>query len=166
MILHPLEAMHLLTKKYQEYNYLRNTEQHTPMKITASILGATVVFMASLAAINPDSEPAINIAIPAVTKASPMQMTGGELLINKSDCVGCHHKINKLIGPSYTEIAKKYPNTEKNITLLASKIITGGSGVWGKIPMTPHPKITNNDAKLMAKYILALKKKQTTQNRT
>ena len=129
------------------------------MKITSIILGATVILMASFTAVKPENEPAVNITVSTTSKASPMQMTGGELLINKSDCVGCHHKINKLIGPSYTEIAKKYPNNDKNITLLASKIITGGSGVWGKIPMTPHPKVTNTDAKLMVKYILALKKK-------
>ncbi len=129
------------------------------MKITSIILGATVILMASFTIAKPENEPAVNITVSTTSKASPIQMTGGELLINKSDCVGCHHKINKLIGPSYTEIAKKYPNNEKNITLLAGKVIKGGSGVWGKIPMTPHPKVTNNDAKLMVKYILALNKK-------
>ena len=129
------------------------------MKLTSIILGATVILMASFTAAKRENEPAVNITVSTTSKASPMQMTGGELLINKSDCVGCHHKTNKLIGPSYTEIAKKYPNNEKNITLLAGKVIKGGSGVWGKIPMTPHPKVTNTDAKLMVKYILALKKK-------
>lgn len=130
------------------------------MKRTFLILGVTSIFVASLSAFKPEpkTEPAVTITAPAMPKIATMQMSGGELLINKSDCIGCHHKINKLIGPSYTDIAKKYPNTDKNQTLLAGKIIKGGSGVWGKIPMTPHPKISQSDAKLMAKYILSLKK--------
>lgn len=129
------------------------------MKITSLILGATVIFMGSFTTIKSENEPAINIKVPTIAKNSPMQMKGGELLINKSDCIGCHHKINKLVGPSYTEIGKKYPNNEKNVNMLAEKVIKGGSGVWGKIPMSPHPKISNSDAKLMVKYILALNKK-------
>lgn len=130
------------------------------MKRTLLILGVTSVFVASLSAFKPEpkTEPAITIAAPAIPKIATMQMSGGELLIAKSDCIGCHHKINKLIGPSYTDVAKKYPKNDKSITYLADKIIKGGSGVWGKIPMTPHPKISQGDAKLMAKYILSLKK--------
>ncbi|WAC39151.1 c-type cytochrome [Pedobacter sp. SL55] len=130
------------------------------MKRTLLILGVTSVFVASLSAFKPEpkTEPAITIAAPAIPKIATMQMSGGELLIAKSDCIGCHHKINKLIGPSYTDVAKKYPKNDKSITYLADKIIKGGSGVWGKIPMTPHPKISQSDAKLMAKYILSLKK--------
>jgi len=130
------------------------------MKRTFLILGVTSIFVASLSAFKPEpiTEPAVTINAPAMPKITSMQMSGGELLINKSDCIGCHHKINKLIGPSYTDIAKKYPNTDKNQLMLADKIIKGGSGVWGKIPMTPHPKISPSDAKLMAKYILSLKK--------
>ncbi|MCJ0741168.1 c-type cytochrome [Pedobacter montanisoli] len=127
------------------------------MKKRFLIVGTVVLFAVSFtkadskAKTEPDSpNPAINI--------TPVQMTGGELLIAKADCIGCHHKTNKLIGPSYTDVAKKYANNEKNISYLADKIIKGGSGVWGKIPMTPHAKITNADAKLMAKYILSLKK--------
>lgn len=92
---------------------------------------------------------------PTVSKPA---MDPGELLIVKSDCVGCHHKENKIIGPAYQAVADKYPATEENITLLASKIINGGKGVWGTIPMTPHTKITEDEAKSMVKYILSLKK--------
>lgn len=130
------------------------------MKRTFLILGTASLFLASLSAFKPEpkTEPAVNISNTAIPKIATMQLSGGELLIAKSDCIGCHHKINKLIGPSYTEIAKKYPKDDKSIAYLADKIIKGGSGVWGKIPMTPHPKISQNDAKLMSKYILSLKK--------
>ena len=93
----------------------------------------------------------------ASTPAAPTK-TGGELLIAKADCVGCHHKENKLIGPAYQAIAEKYPSNEENINLLADKIINGGKGVWGTVPMTPHAKITQDDAKQMVTNILSLKK--------
>ena len=82
----------------------------------------------------------------------------GEELIKKSDCLTCHKVDVKLLGPAYQEVAAKYPATEENITLLAGKIIKGGAGNWGDIPMAPHPSINENDAKEMVKYILSLKK--------
>jgi cytochrome c len=81
----------------------------------------------------------------------------GKQLIAQSDCLGCHKEQEKLIGPSYAAIAKKYENTPENISLLGGKIITGGKGVWGEIPMTPHPQISQENAEEMVKYILTLK---------
>ena len=86
------------------------------------------------------------------------QSNDGERLIAKSDCVGCHKLDKKLIGPSYVEIAKKYPNNDKNVTYLVGKIIKGGSGVWGTMPMSAHSALKKEDAKSMVKYILSLKK--------
>ena len=87
-----------------------------------------------------------------------VQSNDGERLIAKSDCVGCHKLDKKLIGPSYVEIAKKYPNNDKNVTYLVGKIIKGGSGVWGTMPMSAHSSLKKEDAKSMAQYILGLKK--------
>jgi cytochrome c len=84
-------------------------------------------------------------------------MEPGQLLIVKSDCIGCHKKDEKLIGPSYVDIAAKYPVTDENISLLAGKILTGGKGVWGPVPMTPHKKLTEDEAKTIVQYILSLK---------
>lgn len=84
--------------------------------------------------------------------------TIGAELIKKSDCLSCHKEDVKLLGPAYQDVAAKYPATEENIELLAGKIIKGGSGNWGDIPMAPHPTISENDAKEMVKYILSLKK--------
>jgi cytochrome c len=86
------------------------------------------------------------------------QASEGEKLIAKSDCIGCHKLDKKLIGPSYLEIAKKYPLTDKNVAYLTGKIIKGGSGVWGAIPMSAHASLKKDDAKSMATYILSLKK--------
>lgn len=79
----------------------------------------------------------------------------GFALIQSSDCLSCHKENGKLVGPSYSEVAVKY--TEKDANHLASKIIEGGSGIWGDIPMQAHPNISKEDAKKMAEYILSVK---------
>ncbi|HNR74982.1 MAG: cytochrome c class I [Bacteroidetes bacterium OLB12] len=80
----------------------------------------------------------------------------GDALVKASDCKTCHHATNKLIGPSHTDVAKKYEFTAANVTYLAKKIIEGGTGVWGEIPMTPHADISQVDAEKMARYVLSL----------
>lgn len=80
----------------------------------------------------------------------------GRVLMDASDCMSCHKNDQKFIGPSYQEIADKY--SDKDLELLASKIIDGGSGVWGNVPMQAHPNISKEEAKQMVLYILTLKK--------
>lgn len=82
----------------------------------------------------------------------------GVALISKSDCLTCHKTDTKNIGPAYKDVAAKYENTDANVTMLASKIIKGGTGVWGQIPMTPHAAMSEDDAKALAKYVLLLRK--------
>lgn len=82
----------------------------------------------------------------------------GLALVAGSDCLTCHKTSEKLIGPAYKDVAAKYEATESNIKMLAGKVISGGSGVWGAIPMTPHPQVKAADAEAMVKYILLLKK--------
>lgn len=82
----------------------------------------------------------------------------GLTLAAQSDCFTCHKVDEKNIGPSYREIATKYDSTNETIELLADKIRKGGSGVWGTIPMTPHPQIAEEDAKTIVKYIFCFKK--------
>jgi cytochrome c len=80
----------------------------------------------------------------------------GEALIGQSDCMTCHHKINKIIGPSHTDVAKKYDFTKDNVDLLANRVITGSKGVWGDIAMTPHADLSPEDARKMVYYVLSL----------
>ncbi|MDH4091726.1 MAG: cytochrome c class I [Cyclobacteriaceae bacterium] len=80
----------------------------------------------------------------------------GQVLVDAGDCKTCHHPTNKIIGPSHTEVAQKYDFTKANVSLLAGKIMSGGSGVWGEIPMSPHPDISMADAEKMAMYVLSL----------
>ena len=83
-------------------------------------------------------------------------------LIGASDCTTCHrlHKDapGASIGPSYSEVAARYPNAaDTTVDRLVKKIISGGSGDWGTVPMTPHPALPPADVKEMVLYILSLK---------
>lgn len=82
----------------------------------------------------------------------------GLALVAGSDCLTCHKIAEKNIGPAYQDVAAKYENTDENIEMLAGKIIKGGSGNWGAIPMTAHAQLSQDDAEAMVKYILLLKK--------
>ncbi|HXB93677.1 MAG TPA: c-type cytochrome [Puia sp.] len=85
-------------------------------------------------------------------------------LIGSSDCTTCHrlHKAEtsgSAIGPAYDDVAAKYsPAPDTTIDRLVKKIISGGSGIWGTVPMTPHALLKPDDAKTMVTYILSLKK--------
>jgi cytochrome c len=80
----------------------------------------------------------------------------GESLVKASDCKTCHHVANKIIGPSHTDVAKKYEFTKANVEYLAGKIIAGGAGIWGDVPMTAHADLAQADAEKMARYVLSL----------
>ena len=82
----------------------------------------------------------------------------GLSLVAQNDCLTCHKVSGESTGPAYEKVAAKYSNDDKTINMLAQKIIAGGSGNWGTIPMTPHPTLKVEDAKQMVKYILLLKK--------
>ena len=106
------------------------------------------------------TEPAKEAEKPAAAAASdnPDYQKGLEL-IAKSDCLTCHKVEEKNIGPAYRDVANKYEATPANITMLAEKVIKGGQGVWGAVPMTPHPALTKEDAEQMVKYVMLLKTK-------
>lgn len=83
-------------------------------------------------------------------------MSLGARLIEKNDCKTCHNEKVSTIGPSYLQIAQRYPNTAEAASLLVQKVISGGTGVWGSQVMTPHPELPISDAEEMVSYILKL----------
>jgi cytochrome c len=78
-------------------------------------------------------------------------------LTRKYNCVACHAEAQKKVGPAYQDIAKKYAGRADAADYLAKKIRSGGSGVWGAIPMPPHPQVPESDARAMATYVLGVK---------
>ncbi len=80
----------------------------------------------------------------------------GQRLIARSDCKTCHNAFKKTIGPAYKEVALRYRNTEENIAMLAAKVKTGGSGVWGGQVMNAHPNESQTTLHEMVSYIMSL----------
>jgi cytochrome c len=81
----------------------------------------------------------------------------GLALVGKSGCLSCHAVADQVNGPAYRDIAAKYAGASDTIVgHLAKKVLSGGMGVWGEIPMPAQP-VTEPDAEAMVKYILLLK---------
>ena len=80
-----------------------------------------------------------------------------QALLKKNNCMACHAVDKKLVGPSYKAVADRYRGQSDAADKLAKKIRAGGAGVWGPIPMPPHPQVSEADAKTMATYILNIK---------
>ena len=128
-----------------------------PVDSTAVVAApATTPTATTAPAGSPATTAAVVPAKPAAVDNSA-DIKKGEALISKSDCLACHKIDAKLLGPSYKDVAAKYPNNAATIAQLAGKIKSGGSGVWGAIPMSPHPALSDDDAKSMVRYIMSLK---------
>jgi cytochrome c len=78
----------------------------------------------------------------------------GLSLIRKSDCFNCHTSKDKLIGPSFDLIARKYKPDETTINRIAKNIINGSRNVWGKEIMPAHDLFKTNEVKQMVDWIL------------
>lgn len=83
----------------------------------------------------------------------------GQQLAANLDCKSCHSIDKASVGPAYLAIAKRYAGKEGVIEKLSTKIIQGGSGVWGERAMIPHPSLSKNDAAEIVNYILSLSDK-------
>jgi cytochrome c len=75
-------------------------------------------------------------------------------LFKKQNCTACHAASNKLVGPSLAEIAKKYKSEADSDTKLTEKVLKGGAGVWGAIPMPAQSQLSATDAGALVKWIL------------
>ena len=78
-------------------------------------------------------------------------------LAQSKNCMACHAVDKKVIGPSFKDEAPKYKDTKGAVDLLAGKIVKGGSGVWGPIPMPANTQVNEADAKKLAGWILQTK---------
>ncbi len=78
----------------------------------------------------------------------------GLALMKTSSCFNCHAVKNKLIGPSFEAIAKKYSSHTNSIEMLANKVIKGSESVWGTEKMPPHPDMEMNKASEIVRWVL------------
>ncbi len=92
----------------------------------------------------------------AVALSAPVRADeAGEKLAKDKGCTACHTLDKKLVGPPYKDVAKKYKGDAGAAAKLAEKVIKGGQGVWGPIPMPPN-KVNEDEAKKLVAYVLAL----------
>ncbi|MDQ2077091.1 family 16 glycoside hydrolase [Marinimicrobium sp. ABcell2] len=80
----------------------------------------------------------------------------GLTLIKNDDCAACHNPEVSTVGPSYVAMAQTYNDDPDTVEMLARRIIDGGSGNWGQVPMTAHPDLSLDQAEQMVHYILSL----------
>jgi cytochrome c len=78
-------------------------------------------------------------------------------MAQKKNCMACHATDKKLIGPSYKDVASKYAGQKDAADKLAQKILKGGSGVWGAVPMPANPQVSEAEAKQLAAWVLTVK---------
>ena len=78
-------------------------------------------------------------------------------LATSKNCMACHATDKKLVGPAYKDVAAKYASDGEAVAKLSVKIIKGGVGNWGQIPMPANPQVTQADAETLAKWIMSTK---------
>lgn len=80
-----------------------------------------------------------------------------QALATAKNCMACHAIDKKVVGPAYKDVAKKYAGDAKAADMLAAKIMKGGSGVWGPVPMPANTQVNEAEAKKLATWVLSLK---------
>ena len=79
-----------------------------------------------------------------------------EALAKSKNCLACHGIDNKIVGPAFKDIAAKYKDDDSAVATLTNKVKSGGSGVWGEMPMPPNPAASDAEIETLIKWILSL----------
>jgi cytochrome c len=96
------------------------------------------------------------LALLAALLAAPVTWASPQLAQQKT-CMACHAMDRKLVGPSYKDVAAKYAGQRDAVDKMAEKIIKGGAGVWGAVPMPANPRVSPDEARQLAVWILSVK---------
>jgi cytochrome c len=78
-------------------------------------------------------------------------------LAQSKNCMACHAVDKKVVGPAYKDVAAKYAGDKAAVDKLTQKVMKGGSGVWGPVPMPANPQVTEAEARKLVTWILSLK---------
>ncbi|QGZ41364.1 cytochrome c [Pseudoduganella flava] len=92
----------------------------------------------------------LSLAATAAIAATP------EELAKSKNCMACHAVATKLVGPAYKDVAAKYKGQKDAEDKLVQKVMKGGSGVWGPVPMPPN-QVTDAEAHTLVKWVLSQK---------
>ena len=80
-----------------------------------------------------------------------------QALAPAKNCMACHAMDKKLVGPSYKDVAAKYASDKTAVDKLAGKIMKGGSGIWGAVPMPANAQVNEAEAKTLAAWVMSAK---------
>ena len=89
--------------------------------------------------------------------ACVMPALADQALATAKNCMACHAIDKKLVGPAYKDVAAKYAGQKDAVDKLSQKIMKGGSGVWGAVPMPANTQVNEAEAKKLAAWVLTLK---------
>lgn len=78
-------------------------------------------------------------------------------LAKAKNCMSCHSVQNKVVGPAFKDVAAKYAGQKGAEDKLVQKVMKGGGGVWGPVPMPPNTQVSEGEARTLVKWILSLK---------
>ncbi|VTU28410.1 Cytochrome c552 [Variovorax sp. PBL-H6] len=78
-------------------------------------------------------------------------------LATSKNCMSCHAVDRKVLGPAFKDVAAKYKDNKGAADMLATKIMKGGSGVWGAVPMPANNQVNEAEAKKLAAWVLSTK---------
>ena len=92
-----------------------------------------------------------------IAAAACAPVLADQALATAKNCMACHALDKKLVGPSYKDVAAKYAGQKDAVDKLAAKIMKGGSGVWGPVPMPANTQVNEADAKKLASWVMSVK---------
>jgi cytochrome c len=92
-----------------------------------------------------------------IAAAACAPVLADQALATSRNCMACHAMDKKLVGPAYKDVAAKYAGQKDAADKLAAKIMKGGSGVWGPVPMPANTQVKEAEAKKLAAWVLSLK---------
>jgi cytochrome c len=95
--------------------------------------------------------------IAAVSTVAVAPVFANQELAQKKNCMACHAVDKKLVGPAYKDVAAKYAGQKDAVDKLAQKVMKGGAGVWGAVPMPANAQVNEAEAKQIVNWILSLK---------
>jgi len=98
---------------------------------------------------------AVSFGLSTLVAASSALCDDQLAFAKQKGCTNCHAVDKKLIGPSYKDVAAKYKGDAGAADRLAEKVISGGKGVWGPIPMPPN-KVTPEESKMLVEWVLSI----------
>lgn len=94
------------------------------------------------------------LALGALTSTAAMANAD---LAKAKNCMACHAVGNKVVGPSFKDVAAKYAGQKDAEDKLTQKVLKGGSGAWGAVPMPANAQVSEAEARALVKWTLSLK---------